>query len=223
MFFYNKNSLYRLSFFFYSILKKKKLGFKKVQWKLSSYFHLNRMKYFYYFLNKIFLYKKFFLFYFIKKMLNIFFNNIKELFSFFLLSKKTINIPTFSNFILKESVYSSNLFLFKNKEKKNISFISCFNLYHFSIFLKLFIFMFKQLNFSYFSVPLKRNKYTILRSPHIDKKSREQFELKHFYIVLNEVTMFSMSSNNYLFNFFSFFIDSFKLEEKTNYLTNTNV
>lgn len=222
MFFYNKNSLYRLSFFFYSILKKKKLGFKKVQWKLSSYFHLNRMKYFYYFLNKIFLYKKFYFFYFIKKMLTNFLNQIKDLFTFFFLYKKAINMSTFSNTMLKESIYSSTFFSLKNKQEKNISFVSCFNLYHFSIFLKLFIFMFKQLNFSYFSVPLKKNKYTILRSPHIDKKSREQFELKHFYVVLNEVTMFSLSSNNYLFNFFSFFIDSFKLEEKTNYLTNMN-
>ena len=223
MFFYNRNSLYRLSFFFYSILKKKNLGFKKVQWKLSSYFHLNRMKYFYYFLNKVFLYKKFFFFYFIKKMLTVLFSKIKKIFSFFFLNKKTIDVSFFTSTILKESIYSNVSFLNIKNNESNPSFFSLFDLNYFTFFLKLFIFIFKQLTFSYFAVPLKRNKYTILRSPHVDKKSREQFELKHFYIVLNEVTMFSMASNNYLFNFFSFFIDSFKLEEKVDYLTNTNL
>jgi len=120
MFFYNKNSLYRLSFFFYSILKKKKLGFKKTQWRLSSYFHLNRMKYFYFFLNKIFLYKKFYFFYFIKKMLSVFFNNIKKLFSFFFLNINIINTSTFSNIILKESIFSNSLHFKIEKKKKYI-------------------------------------------------------------------------------------------------------
>ena len=33
-------------------------------------------------------------------------------------------------------------------------------------------------------LPLKRKKFTVLRSPHIDKKSREQFELKYYKNVL---------------------------------------
>ena len=156
-------------------------------------------------------------------MLMVFLNKVKKIFSFFTLNRNAINSSFFTTSILKESIYSNTSFLNTKNEKQNISFSSFFDLYYFTFFLKLFIIIFKQLTFSYFAVPLKRNKYTILRSPHIDKKSREQFELKHFNIVLNEVTMFSMSSNNYLFNFFSFFIDSFKLEEKNNYLTNTNL
>ncbi len=31
-----------------------------------------------------------------------------------------------------------------------------------------------------FSLPSKRKLFTVLRSPHIDKKSREQFEFQHF-------------------------------------------
>ena len=27
-------------------------------------------------------------------------------------------------------------------------------------------------------LPTKKNKYTVLRSPHVDKKSREQFEMR---------------------------------------------
>ncbi len=88
------------------------------------------------------------------------------------------------------------------------------------LFSKLFFFMFKSVNLSYFSLPIKRNKITILRSPHIDKKSREQFELKHSYLVLNELSLFSFTNNSFLFNSFKFFINNFKLEEKTDTLHN---
>ena len=30
------------------------------------------------------------------------------------------------------------------------------------------------------SLPTKIQRYTVLRSPHIDKKSREQFEIRHY-------------------------------------------
>ena len=152
-------------------------------------------------------------------MLYVLFNNIKKLYFFLKLNKQNINTLIYSNNLLKESIFSNFLSFNTNVQKIKTSSFCTFNLYYFSFYLKLFIFMFKQLSFSYFSVPIKRNKYTILRSPHIDKKSREQFELKHFYVVLNELTLFSIISNNFLFNFISFFIDSFKLEEKVNYLT----
>lgn len=76
--------------------------------------------------------------------------------------------------------------------------------------------MFKSMNISYFSLPIKRNKYTILRSPHIDKKSREQFELKHLFFVVNELSIFSFSNNPNLFNIFKFFISNCKVDERTN-------
>ena len=31
-------------------------------------------------------------------------------------------------------------------------------------------------------LPTRRNRYTVLRSPHVDKKSREQFELSLIHI-----------------------------------------
>ena len=34
--------------------------------------------------------------------------------------------------------------------------------------------------FSHYSLPIKMKKFTVLSSPHIDKKSREQFQMKYY-------------------------------------------
>ncbi len=218
MFFFNKNSFYRIVFLFFFIFKKKKIGYKKVQWKLSSYFHVNRIKYFFYFLKKIFMYKKFFLFFFLKRLFLNLFTQLKAVYSFLLLKKKNYYISNYSSVFTKESVFSDFFTLLKKKENYSFNFSNLFSLYYLMLFSKLFFFMFKSVNLSYFSLPIKKNKYTILRSPHIDKKSREQFELKHSYIVLNELSLFSFANNMFLFNSFKFFINNFKLEEKTDTL-----
>ncbi len=218
MFFFNKNSFYRIVFLFFFIFKKKKIGYKKVQWKLSSYFHVNRIKYFFYFLKKIFMYKKFFLFFFLKRLFLNFFTQLKAVYSFLLLKKKIYYISNYSSVFTKESVFSDSFTLLKKRENYSFNFSNLFSLYYLMLFSKLFFFMFKSVNLSYFSLPIKKNKYTILRSPHIDKKSREQFELKHSYIVLNELSLFSFANNMFLFNSFKFFINNFKLEEKTDTL-----
>nr|NP_066518.1 ribosomal protein S10 [Naegleria gruberi]AAG17796.1 ribosomal protein S10 [Naegleria gruberi] len=220
MFFFNKNSLYRIGFLFFFIFKKKKLGYKKVQWKLSSYFHVNRIKYFFYFLKKIFMYKKFFLFFFLKRLFTNLFVQLKSIYSFLVLKKENYNIINYSNFFTKESFFSDSFNILKNKNNLNFNFNNLFSIYYTMLFAKLFFFMFKSANLSYFSLPIKKNKYTILRSPHIDKKSREQFELKHSYLVLNELSLFSFANNMFLFNSFKFFINNFKLEEKTDSLYN---
>lgn len=38
--------------------------------------------------------------------------------------------------------------------------------------------------FSSFSFPMKRKRITLLKSPHVNKKSKEQFEIKSFKTVL---------------------------------------
>lgn len=219
MFFFNKNSFYRIVFLFFFIFKKKKLGYKKVQWKLSSYFHVNRIKYFFYFLKKIFMYKKFFLFFFLKRLFSNLFMQLKSFYSFLTLKKEYCSVVNYSSFFTKESFFSDSFYLLKNKKNVSLDFNSLFSIYYLMLFSKLFFFMFKSANLSYFSLPIKKNKYTILRSPHIDKKSREQFELKHSYIVLNELSLFSFANNMFLLNSFKFFINNFKLEEKTDSLT----
>ncbi len=218
MFFFNKNSFDRIVFLFFFIFKKKKIGYKKVQWKLSSYFHVNRIKYFFYFLKKIFMYKKFFLFFFLKRLFLNLFNQLKSIYSFLVLKKKNYFISNYSNLFIKESLFSDSFCTLKQKNNLNYNFNNTISIYYIMLFSKLFFFMFKSANLSYFSLPIKKNKYTILRSPHIDKKSREQFELKHSYIVLNELSLFSFANNMFLFNSFKFFINNFKLEEKTDTL-----
>jgi hypothetical protein len=122
-------------------------------------------------------------------------------------------IPT----ILGGSIFQHNLNVINvNNLTNNTN--SIFSLFFSLYSLKLFFIMFKSLKVSYFALPIKRNKFTILRSPHIDKKSREQFELKHFNIVLNELSMFSLTNNNFLNNQFKFFISNFKLDEKNEFL-----
>ncbi len=217
MFFYNRNLLYRLCFLSFFIFKKKKLGYKKVQWKLSSYFHVNRIKYFFFFLHKVFTYKKFFLFFFIKRLLFILFNGIKKFYVFCNVKKNKILMPSYFSTFTKESLFN-DVFNTTKTNKETSSIKDLFNLNILMLFSKLFFFMFKSINFSYFSIPIKRNKYTILRSPHIDKKSREQFELKHFYVVLNELSFFNLLDNPFLFNSFQFFVQNFKLEEKSTLL-----
>jgi hypothetical protein len=220
MFFFNKNSFYRIVFFFFFIFKKKKIGYKKVQWKLSSYFHVNRIKYFFYFLKKIFMYKKFFLFFFLKRLFSNLFVQLKAVYSFLMLKKNNYFFNGYSGVFLKESLFNDFFFTLKSKENTSFNFNNVFSIYYMMLFSKLFFFMFKSANLSYFSLPIKKNKYTILRSPHIDKKSREQFELKHSYIVLNELSLFSFANNMFLLNSFKFFINNFKLEEKTDTLYN---
>ncbi len=41
---------------------------------------------------------------------------------------------------------------------------------------------------SYLRLPVRRKKITILRSPHIDKKSREQFEWKRHKMVIKTIS-----------------------------------
>jgi small subunit ribosomal protein S10 len=43
------------------------------------------------------------------------------------------------------------------------------------------------------SLPIKIQRYTVLRSPHIDKKSREQFEFRHH----NKLLIVNYDANDY--------------------------
>ena len=165
------------------------------------------------------MYKKFFLFFFLKRLFSNLFMQLKSFYSFLTLKKEHCSVVNYSSFFTKESFFSDSFYLLKNKKNVSLDFNSLFSIYYSMLLSKLFFFMFKSANLSYFSLPIKKNKYTILRSPHIDKKSREQFELKHSYIVLNELSLFSFANNMFLLNSFKFFINNFKLEEKTDSLT----
>jgi small subunit ribosomal protein S10 len=55
------------------------------------------------------------------------------------------------------------------------------------------------------SLPTKIQRYTVLRSPHIDKKSREQFEIKHYkkllVIYFNPENSFEVANIQYIINY----------------------
>lgn len=55
------------------------------------------------------------------------------------------------------------------------------------------------------SLPTKIQRYTVLRSPHIDKKSREQFEIKHYkkllVIYFNSKNAFEVANIQYIINY----------------------
>lgn len=80
----------------------------------------------------------------------------------------------------------SKLFLIKivkfiENNKSNLLFFKFIYFYKllfnfFSLYLKFFLSYFN-LKFNSFIIPIKISTYTVLRSPHIDKRSREQFRL----------------------------------------------
>ena len=45
-----------------------------------------------------------------------------------------------------------------------------------------------------YKLPLKINKYTVIRSPHIDKKSRDQFEIRQHKILLKHSGYWSLKT-----------------------------
>lgn len=46
--------------------------------------------------------------------------------------------------------------------------------------------------FNICALPLKISKYTVIRSPHIDKKSRDQFEIREHKIILKHKEYWSL-------------------------------
>lgn len=62
--------------------------------------------------------------------------------------------------------------------------------------------MLKIFSFKIINLPIKIKRYTVLRSPHIDKKSREQFEMKTFNRLLVINYDFSNIDDTYKINFF---------------------
>lgn len=219
MCFYNKETLYRIFFFSFFLFKKKKLGSKKLQWKLFSFFHANRTKYLFYFINKLGLYKRFFFYFFIKQLVVFLFSSTKEYYHGLGILKTNLNLNFFNTEILESSDYIPSLYSYEMGENNSERLYSYyFFIFYVSFLFKFFIFMLDELFISYFGLPIERNKYTVLRSPHVDKKSREQFELKHFTIVLNESSILSLFNNNFLFNYLKFFISDFKIEEKSSNL-----
>ena len=63
------------------------------------------------------------------------------------------------------------------------------------------------------SIPGRRKRYTVLRSPFKYKKSREQFELSYIKMCIKNSTIFSIIDSDFFASYLSNLLDSFKLEE----------
>ena len=48
----------------------------------------------------------------------------------------------------------------------------------------------------FFILPIKIKKHTILRSPHVNKKSREQFETRIYKAIIHIVPLFKLKKNS---------------------------
>ena len=62
------------------------------------------------------------------------------------------------------------------------------SLYLYQIFLKN-IFQKLQINYSLYNLPTKKKRITLLKSPHVNKTAREQFEIKNYRAVIQLNTL----------------------------------
>jgi len=62
------------------------------------------------------------------------------------------------------------------------------------LFLKSFFKRQKLNSFSFYSFPIKRKRITLLKSPHVNKKARSQFEMKlyTFLLTIKEIKNFNL-------------------------------
>lgn len=71
-------------------------------------------------------------------------------------------------------------------------------------FLKLSIFSNLKYNLNKFTIPKKYSLTTVLKSPHTDKRSREQFHIISYKANLKYPLFFSIYNNTFLHSFFLF-------------------
>lgn len=98
----------------------------------------------------------------------------------------------------------------KKKKVLKISFkIKSFHNYNFNIILPKILEKIKNLgikNSNFIPLPIKIQRFTVLRSPHIDKKSREHFELRVYSKFINTFfdlqNSFDIQKAKLLINFF---------------------
>lgn len=86
-----------------------------------------------------------------------------------------------------------------NKLKIKIKSLDKKILFQYKTFLIKFLEM-QNINFSYFALPTKTKKVTVLKSTHVYKKARDQFELKEYKLILNVDNIFNQSKMEILKN-----------------------
>lgn len=140
---------------------------------------------------------------------------------FNILLKLTLHLP-FNSIVIKyidkhtfNSCLSSNYFYLDHNNFLNSTPINYFSSYFLTLYPKIYsklLIHFMYLNFSlkvlskiklnsFSSMPTRKKLFTVLRSPHTDKKSREQFTLKRYRKVLSD----SFGFYNFIHTFTSIF------------------
>jgi len=61
------------------------------------------------------------------------------------------------------------------------------------------IFKALDLNYSQFCLPTTKKRITLLKSPHVNKSAREQFEIQHYQVIIS----FATATNNKILTFLS--------------------
>lgn len=124
--------------------------------------------------------------------------NLKHIFQGLTIYKfKSLNSFTTKTMFLTFYFMLKKIFYYK-KKLNNLFFIYNLIINYFGLCIKLLSFMhFFKCNYT--SLPKKISRYTVLKSPHIDKRSREQFQLIQYKKLL-KIPFFFISTNNFFFN-----------------------
>jgi hypothetical protein len=103
------------------------------------------------------------------------------------------------NIFIKNYISFLSLFLYKNK-LFNLNFFF-YLLLHYYIFMLIYLIVIK-FNYVFLwnisKLPTKSYKFTILRSPHIDKRSREQFEITTHKSIINGYSILEYEYTNFI-------------------------
>jgi len=141
-------------------------------------------------------------------------NNIFNLFSFFfnviynncyLYTFLRKSIYTFSLKTIAYYNYYKYVFIFSTSNLVINSLNYLFTIYKtYILFIYIWLYSLKFLNFyviNYASIPNKKSIYTVLRSPHKDKKSREKFKINKIKKNISYPSFFNTHSNLLFHNF----------------------
>lgn len=230
--FFSKRNSYLIYYLIFFLLKKKVVGSKKS--KINFFYNVesrSKEKYNFFF-RKIFLYQKYFYFFFLKRHIFYVHSFLHKILNDVSNSYADANDLLFYEIpsVLKESSrfvdirnYNHGFFKVCGVELNVVSNIvlnNWLNFFYFTIFNKICWYRFNFLKQTHmFFIPTRNKVFTILRSPHKDKSSREQFQFDVRKIGYNYENIFFLFQNDSLFNdFVSYIIDDFKIEDKVRVL-----
>jgi hypothetical protein len=216
--FFKKQLLSKYYLIFFYFLKKKIGGINKSKINIYIFLKMNYILLFKTLVNKILHYKKYIFYFLLKKNIYIFFTNFYNFFK-----KKLIKKSKIYYFSKYSEIEKSNS-IFHMKNLSTVTTNSYNNIYSINYYLNFLLISYNtKFLYNYYinhmfnekvsSIPGRRKRYTVLRSPFKYKKSREQFELSYIKMCIKNSTIFSIIDSDFFASYLSNLLDSFKLEE----------